>query len=467
MRDTLRQATDHDPERVSRVPSAQAPRMAGVVFAKLFPNSAEPARGIFVAEQVRATHKAVDWAVVAPVPWIPRLLAGAFGKPYVAGDGRLERVQVLHPRYPVLPRRWLYSTVAPLIAVTARRSFERACATVDATFVHAHDLYPSGAAARRLCERAGLPYVLTVHGSDLYSNLDNPLWRAEIREAAHGARAVICVGRRLARDCTAKLGVPASRTVVIPDTYDAARFTFVERRGGRLTAGETSDSPRAIRLVSVGRLSHEKGHDVLLRALADVRSSGLDATLVLVGDGPERARLESLRESLGLMEAVEFVGLLAHERLPEAYAAADAFVLPSRAEGFGVALVEAMATGLPAVATRSGGPEDIVLPDDGILVPADDAPALADGIAAVIENRARYDPRAIASRTYQRFSPRAVGARLVRFYAEALAGEPLSGAVDAPPTGAPDVPAPGAAEELQSGATDTPGPGAAHGGGEQ
>ena len=420
-------------------PGAPA-RVAGVIFAKLFPNKAEPLRGVFVAEQLRATSAAVRWAVVAPVPWVPRLLARALGKPYVAGDGNLDGVEVRHPRYPVLPRRLLYGTVAPLIALTARRAFERACASVGAAFVHAHDLYPSGAAARRLCERAGLPYVLTVHGSDLYSNLGNPRWRAEIQDAARGARAVICVGSRLAYDCVNELGIPANRTVVIPDTYDAAQFTFVKRTERRSVEGEGAGGPQGTRLVSVGRLSREKGHDVLLRALADLRSRGVAVTLRVVGDGPERAALDSLAENLGLADAVEFAGALPPGQLPDAYAHADAFVLPSRREGFGVALVEAMATGLPVVATRSGGPSDIVSPSDGILVAPDDPGALADGIAGSIENRAAYDSHAIALRARDRFAPHVVGERLTRLYAEVLAGGPLSGTVDAavpagPPSG--------------------------------
>jgi len=418
--ETVPEATFHVTAGVQAHASATSVRAGGVIFAKLFPNAEEPLRGVFVAEQLRATRSTVDWAVVAPVPWVPRGVARVFDKPYVEGDSRLDGVAVLHPRYPALPRRQLYATVAPLMALTARRAFERACESVDAAFVHAHDLYPSGAAARRLCERAGLPYVLTVHGSDLYSNLGNPRWRAEIREAAQGARALICVASRLARDCISELGVGPERTVVIPDTYDASRFALIER----------ARKPGPVRLVTLGRLSPEKGQDVLLHALADARSRGGDATLDLVGDGPEREALEALRDGLGLADIVRFAGALAPDRLPELFAAADVFVLPSRAEGFGVALVEAMATGLPVVATRSGGPEDIVRSGDGVLVAPDDVRALADGIATLVEHRADYDSREIAARVSERFAPEAVGARLTRLYAQVLAGDTLSGAVD-------------------------------------
>ena len=144
----------------------------------------------------------------------------------------------------------------------------------------------------------------------------------------------------------------------MPHTYDTARFSYVERELG----------PRPVRLVTLGRLSREKGHDVLLRAVAGLRDRGSRMTLDLVGDGPERVALEALAAELGLGAIVTFRGQLLDADVARAYAAADAFVLPSRSEGFGVALVEAMATGLPVVATRSGGPEDIVLAGDGVLV---------------------------------------------------------------------------------------------------
>ncbi|MHB9004527.1 MAG: glycosyltransferase [Coriobacteriia bacterium] len=389
----------------------------GVIFAKLFPNPDEPYRGIFVADQMTATAARVDWSVVAPAPWVPRRIARLFGKPWVRGTATYRDRPVAYPRYPVLPRRIGYATVAPLITLTGRAAFRRACAAVDARFVHVHDLYPTGAAGRRLSNEAGLPYVLTVHGLDLYSNLDNPRWYRQIRYAAAGAAAIVCVGKRLALDCVAHLGADPGRVLVIPNTYDVERFGFVER----------SARGSSVRLVTLGRLSSEKGHDVLLHALHNVREAGLDVNLTVVGDGPERATLEALASELNLEPHVSFTGTLLGVDVFDAFSRADAFVLPSRQEGFGVALIEAMATGLPVVATRSGGPEGIVGPTDGVLVAPGDAASLAAGILALLENLDSYDRSDIATRTALRYSPTAVGERLTGLYAEVLAGGPISG----------------------------------------
>ncbi len=398
---------------------ASSERLAGVIFAKQFPNPAEPLRGVFVAEQVRATRTDVDWRIIAPVPWVPSWLARVLGKPYVHGGGRFEGIPVARPRYPVMPRRLLYATVAPAMAWSSRAPFAKAVAE-GARFVHAHALYPSAAAARRLAATAGIPLIVTVHGSDLYTNLERPSWAAEVRAALAAAGAIVCVSQSLARDVVALADADPLRVTVIPDTYDATHFMYGERGPA---AG------RSVRFVSVGRLVPVKGHDVLLRAFGSAVRAGLEADLEIVGDGPEHARLEAIVVEQGLVERVRLSGALADDALVRALERADAFVLPSRREGFGVALVEALATGLPALATRSGGPDGIMGPGDGLLVPPDDDAALADGLLALGRGVDAYDRPAIAVRAAERFSPTSVGERLVSVYRAVLAGEPVPGAV--------------------------------------
>jgi glycosyltransferase involved in cell wall biosynthesis len=221
----------------------------------------------------------------------------------------------------------------------------------------------------------------------------------------------------LAEAAVQLLGADPARTLVIPDTFDAETFAYVER--------EASDG--AVRLISVGRLVPVKGYDLLLRAFADARPRlGPPTSLRIVGDGPDRAALGDLARTLGLTDAVRFVGALTGRALAEELAGAHAFVSSSRKEGFGVALVEGLATGLPVLATRSGGPEDFVRPEQGILVAPDDADALAVGLVDLVEGLAGFDRRAIAASVAEQFAPDIVGRRLVRLYSEVLAGGALS-----------------------------------------
>jgi teichuronic acid biosynthesis glycosyltransferase TuaC len=391
------------------VQEARGEELVGITFAKQFPNPAEPLRGLFVAEQVRATRSVVDWRIIAPVPFAPRWLAKLLRKPFVRGGGTFDSIPVERPRYPVLPRRLLFTTVAPSMALAARSAFAKAAREAD--FVHVHDIYPSGAAARRLAVPAGKPLVLTVHGSDLYTNVTRPRWAAEVRAAVAAATLVICVSESLAHDVVSLAGADPERVQVIPDTYDAERFAYVPR---------TPSDGGPTRFITVGRLVPVKGHDVLVNALGSAVAQGLDATLDIVGGGPERAELERLARERELEARIRFLGPLGGGELVDALAQADVFVLPSRKEGLGVALVEALATGLPAIATRSGGPQDILGPEDGLLVPPEDMAALASAMITLAEQREAYSGEAIARRIRERFGPEVVGGRLVAAYRVAI-----------------------------------------------
>jgi GalNAc-alpha-(1->4)-GalNAc-alpha-(1->3)-diNAcBac-PP-undecaprenol alpha-1,4-N-acetyl-D-galactosaminyltransferase len=139
------------------------------------------------------------------------------------------------------------------------------------------------------------------------------------------------------------------------------------------------------RIVAMGRLGREKGFDVLLRALPRILSDRPNWTVIILGEGPLRQDLEVLRNRLGLKDRVEFVGLS-----PEPHpvlAASDVFVLPSRHEGFPMALVEAMGLGLPVVTADYPGHDEIVTAGhDALVVPREDEEALANALARLMDD---------------------------------------------------------------------------------
>jgi glycosyltransferase involved in cell wall biosynthesis len=165
---------------------------------------------------------------------------------------------------------------------------------------------------------------------------------------------------------------------------------------------------------AVGRLSPEKGFDVLLRAMAKIP----DAHLVLVGDGDERAELEALAEATGVTGRVTFAGWV--DPPWAQHWSFDVLVVPSRNESFGLVLLEAMHAGIPAVAAAVGGiPELIVDGENGLLVPPQDPDALADavhGLLADAERRAAMTARARV--TAAAFTPAAMAARFTGLYGE-------------------------------------------------
>jgi glycosyltransferase involved in cell wall biosynthesis len=151
-------------------------------------------------------------------------------------------------------------------------------------------------------------------------------------------------------------------------------------------------------VVSVGRMTAEKGHDLLLRAFARLVDRYPAWRLVIAGDGPLRSALEALCDRLALRDRVEFVGLVTN--VQAIFASAELFVLPSRREVFPMALCEAMASGVPPVATeyRPGVREIVRDGVDGLVVPVEDVPALTEAMARLMGDaaeRRRLGARAV------------------------------------------------------------------------
>lgn len=201
---------------------------------------------------------------------------------------------------------------------------------------------------------------------------DRPSLDRLVRFVVRRADAFLCLNAR-ARGELEALGVAPSRCHVVPNGVEVSRF---------------ADTPRSTRagegkMLCVARLVPQKGIDVLLRAVAAVRVAAGDVHLTVLGDGPERPNLVRLAADLGLTDLVEFRGAVT-EVAPH-LAGAGIFVLPSRFEGFPLALLEAMAAGLPVVATVVDGNTDIVRHGmDGLLVPPDDPGALANALLRLL-----------------------------------------------------------------------------------
>jgi glycosyltransferase involved in cell wall biosynthesis len=223
---------------------------------------------------------------------------------------------------------------------------------------------------------AGLPYSYTLHGP---SELFEPQTQRLADKVANAA-FVACISW-FARSQAMLFADPAHwpKLKIVHCGVDPARYDRPRRRA--------ADGPAE--LLFVGRLAAVKGVVVLFDALERLRARGVDARLTLVGDGPERARLEREAAARGLDGTVRLVGHQSQEAVAERLAAADLFVLPSFAEGVPVVLMEAMASRAAVVATRVAGVPELV--EDGVsgrLVPPGDAEGLADALAALIADPA-------------------------------------------------------------------------------
>jgi glycosyltransferase involved in cell wall biosynthesis len=222
-----------------------------------------------------------------------------------------------------------------------------------------------------------------------------------------------------ARTIVVNEGVAPGRVAVIFNAVDAVDLRAAESRAeARAQLGLAPDATVAC---VVGRLSHEKGQDVALRALARLRDEGVAVTFAFAGDGPDRAALEALARELSLGDRAVFLG---HQpRVGRVYAASDLLVMPSRSEAMPNALLEAMTVSLPVVATRVGGVPEVA--DDGdhaLLAAPDDPAALADAVARVVRDRSAANDRAARARAraLDRHDPRRRAARYVDLYESVL-----------------------------------------------
>jgi glycosyltransferase involved in cell wall biosynthesis len=222
---------------------------------------------------------------------------------------------------------------------------------------------------------------------------------------------VICVSSAV-RQRLIEVEVPAERLAVIPDFVDCRHFdpAATQHRAG--------DAPT---IVAIGRLSREKGHAVLLRAMLAVARSCPGARLVLAGQGEQRSALEAQAAAAGISPIVEFLGFVPDVR--PVLAAADVFAMPSLSEGLGVAALEAMAMAKPVVATNVGGlPESVAGGETGLIVPAGDADALAEALVALLSDRerARVMGEAGRQRALTTFDRGPIVDRIIALYQEVL-----------------------------------------------
>ena len=248
----------------------------------------------------------------------------------------------------------------------------------DVIHTHRWATLLEGLIAARL---AGVPHV--VHGE--HGTLETRRHNAFVQRTVwNRVDRVLSVSSRLAERMSRDIGFPLDRIQVIRNGVDLERFKPEQRREAREAFGF---APNQVVIGSVGRLVPVKDQATLLRALALLRTGGFSFTGLLAGAGPLHGELQSLAAALNL----DNVTLLGNRNdVERVLGALDIFVLSSQSEGLSNTIQEAMATGLPVVATRVGGADELVEPDQtGYLIPSGDPRALAEKIANLITDPAR------------------------------------------------------------------------------
>lgn len=284
-----------------------------------------------------------------------------------AGDQRYDPRVRLH--VVGAPSTRNYFLAAPALARLARR--------LKPDLVHAHYATGYGTLARLGLVGVRTPRVLSVWGSDVYEAPGlGRLWRRLVRDNLRWADVVASTSHAMAR--TVESLTPVRRLEVIGFGIDTDLFRPALDPGRDAGAGVT--------IGTVKSLAPVYGIDTLLDAFALVRKAApVPVRLVLFGDGPDRDTLTDRAERLGIADAVEFRGRIPHHEVPAALAGFDVYAALSRAESFGVAILEASACGLPVVVSDADGPAEVTLDGrTGLVVPREDAEAAATALLTLV-----------------------------------------------------------------------------------
>jgi glycosyltransferase involved in cell wall biosynthesis len=337
-----------------------------------YPTCEDDASGCFIAESVGALDReGVRSSVIAVAPVHRR---------HPDLDSKAPPASLL--RYVSLPGNPGLSSAGRFLFAKLKGYLRQIHHQQPISLIHAHGALPCGHAAMLLSRDLGVPFVVTVHGLDAFSTRQVSGWFGRrCDERSHqvyaDAARVICISEKVALPIREKLR-EAAKIEVVYNGVDEKVFSPA-----------VHSSPLGPVILSVGNLIPVKGHDVMLRALASIVRAEPKLQCRIIGDGPERARLQTLVRTLGLGDSVHFLGRRPRLEVAQAMRECALFVLPSWYEGLGCVYLEAMAAERPVIACRGQGIEEIIRHrENGWLVTPQNAQELADGMQSLLSDSA-------------------------------------------------------------------------------
>jgi L-malate glycosyltransferase len=373
-----------------------------LIIPNSYPDDQDFLKGIFVEQQATALSKRVKVGVLnielkkltsfpAYIP--PERIISVRKEIPVFKKTSLNYTPFLH---------WFYKFITPVYAVKLYEEYEQQYGKPD--IIHAHFSLWSGFAALNLKKKFNVPYIVTEHSSYF---AEKKYSRSELKIAEkvfNNAERVICVSSSLKNEIQKNVNVPDEKFSIIPNMIDTEHFKPLNAIKKRK------------QIISVGTLIKTKGFESLIKGFSKFSSSFPDYTLLIVGGGPEKNNLENLAESLGLKDKVIFAGPLNHQDLVVSYNQSDFFALTSHFETFGIVYAEALSCGLPVLATRCGGPEEIIDNQTGVLCEIDNIEEISEGMSLIAKRLVSDDSFPDYERIRNNFNNETIISMLVNEY---------------------------------------------------
>ena len=354
--------------------------MRVLTYTSLFPNCINRNLGGFVAKRMSCWAKkyATQWSIVAPVPYFPSLPFNSPWRRYsdIPLAESFMQWDVYHFRYGMMPKIGLpiQGISMGLCTIGKVKEVIHECGPFD--LIDAHFIYPDAFAALEICQKLGIPLVASARGSDINYYGQMNVIKPMITKVLKQADAVIGVSQDLIEKMIV-LGAPEERCHHIFNGVDGKLF---------FPYGFNQNKDKNKNLLAVGNLVPEKGFDVLLMAIASLKSSYPGLQLNIIGSGPQLPKLSTLCNELEIENNVRFIGQVKHEKINEWFRNSDVFCLSSLREGNPNVVMEALSSGLPVASTPVGGvPELIHNHQNGILSLDYSPQSLANAIREVLE----------------------------------------------------------------------------------
>jgi glycosyltransferase involved in cell wall biosynthesis len=364
-----------------------------------FPNNNSPLNGIFEFDQAKSLHNLGHKVIFVSIDLRSIRRLRKWGLTVFEQNG----VSVFNLSIPIgnLPK-WilLYVGYVSLLFLYSKIYVKYGKPDI----VHSHFTLPS-AIASILKIKYKLPLIITEHSSEITKVIISKGYRNLACIAYKNADKIISVSSALATSITRNFGF---ESIIIPNIVDVSLFKF-----------RPKPAINHFTFISIGHLVYGKGHDLLIDAFHKANFDS-EVKLLIIGDGPLYKTLQSKIISLGLSSQVDLKNQMNRADLINYMHKCDVFVLASRGETFGVVYIEAMAAGLPIIATACGGPEDFVEKNNGIMIPVNDISSLSEAMRSMYLNISKYRKEDISKNAREKFSPNTVGLLLEELYNKVL-----------------------------------------------
>lgn len=368
-----------------------------LIIARGYPSPKYPLYGIFEWDQAKALSALGHEVIVAALDMRSLRRWRHWGTQHFHRDG--VNVEVLSLPAGNIPKPLLNS----LRVWALRRLYSRIVKlTGKPDIIHSHFI-ELGYASTQVLNREGIPLIHTEHYSGMNQTTLSGFYQSLGSMTYPKLSQVIAVSHSLSDNLKSKFNITP---IVIPNIIDLSQFN------AEVEAKDDSE----FTYISVGGLTPNKNMAGLIHAFHHAFNDNPNVRLKIIGEGTQRKPLEALIKQLNLHDQVSLMGLLDRSSIARVMRESHAFVLASKSETFGLAYIEAMAMGLPVIATKCGGPEDFVTPENGLLVEIDQIEELAQQLIFMKENIHRYDRQKIADTVRTRYSPLSIATQLNELY---------------------------------------------------